>query len=112
MTIYLSSTGGYTMLDPIHHPPLRLCTCVIVCLVSVATPLGRAAPAKVPVLLDTDVGGDIDDALALALALSSPEIDLQGITTVDGDAHTRALILCRLLHAIGKADLPLASAAP
>jgi inosine-uridine nucleoside N-ribohydrolase len=71
-----------------------------------------AAPSKVPVLLDTDIGGDIDDALALALALSSPEIDLRGITTVDGDADTRALILCRLLHAIGKADIPIAAGSP
>ncbi|MBI1916848.1 MAG: nucleoside hydrolase [Planctomycetes bacterium] len=67
---------------------------------------------KVPVLLDTDIGGDIDDALALALALSSPEIDLHGITTVDGDAHTRALLVCRLLHAIDRANIPVASGAP
>ncbi len=67
---------------------------------------------KVHVLLDTDIGGDLDDALALALALSSPEIDLHGITTVDGDAHTRALLVCRLLHAIGRADIPVASGSP
>jgi purine nucleosidase len=70
------------------------------------------AAERVPVLLDTDVGGDIDDALALALALQHERIDLAGITTVAGDAHTRALIACRLLHAVGKDSIPVASGAP
>jgi inosine-uridine nucleoside N-ribohydrolase len=34
------------------------------------------------VLIDTDIGDDIDDALHLALALHSPEIEFQGVTTV------------------------------
>src|SRR6266446_1775093 len=100
------------MFDLIHPRPQRLWTCLIVCLVFLPHSLGAVSPAKIPVLLDTDIGGDIDDALALALALASPEIELQGITTVDGDAHTRARILCRRLHAIGRADLPVASGAP
>ena len=63
-----------------------------------------AAPvlARVPVLIDTDIGDDIDDALALALALSSPELDVRGVTTVHGDAHSRALLVCRFLHAVGR----------
>ena len=69
-------------------------------------------PAKVPILLDTDIGDDIDDAFALALALTSPEIDLRGITTVFHDAHTRALIVCRLLHEVGRDNIPVASGAP
>src|ERR1700746_3450627 len=77
-------------------------------------PASAQAPpaAKVPILLDTDIGDDIDDAFALALALASPEIDLRGVTTVCGDAHTRALIVCRLLHAVGRDDVPVASGAP
>jgi inosine-uridine nucleoside N-ribohydrolase len=67
---------------------------------------------KVPVLLDTDIGDDIDDALALALVLSSPELDLRGVTTVAGDAHTRALIICRLLHAVGRDEVPVAAGRP
>ena len=40
-----------------------------------------AAPARaVPVIFDTDIGDDIDDALALALALQSPELDVRGVT--------------------------------
>ncbi len=70
---------------------------------------GPVPDRKVPILLDTDIGDDIDDALALALILQSPEIDLRGITTVAGDAHTRALIACRLLEAVGREDVPVAA---
>jgi inosine-uridine nucleoside N-ribohydrolase len=69
-------------------------------------------PAKIPVLLDTDIGDDIDDAFALALVLQSPEVDLRGVTTVFGDAHTRALLVCRLLHEVGRDDIPVASGSP
>jgi inosine-uridine nucleoside N-ribohydrolase len=69
-----------------------------------------AAPA--PVLLDTDIGDDIDDIFALGLVLSSPELELRGVTTVFGDAHTRALIACRFLQAVGRSDIPVASATP
>jgi inosine-uridine nucleoside N-ribohydrolase len=74
--------------------------------------LEAAGPPRIPILLDTDVGDDIDDALALALVLSSPELELRGLTTVFGDAHTRALLLCRLLHAIGRDNIPVASGQP
>jgi hypothetical protein len=44
------------------------------------------APTRIPVLLDTDIGTDIDDAFALALIIKSPEFDLLGVTTVSGGA--------------------------
>jgi len=68
-----------------------------------------AEPQKVPILLDTDIGSDIDDAFALALVLASPEFDLRGITTVSGDTHQRALMCCRWLTHIGRKDVPVAS---
>src|SRR5262249_32001189 len=73
---------------------------------------GPTPQQKAPVLRDTDIGDDLDDALALALILQSPEIDLRGVTTVSGDAHTRALIVCRLLHALGRTDVPVAAGSP
>jgi purine nucleosidase len=51
------------------------------------------------VILDTDIGDDIDDAFALALALRSPEIGLLGITTAYGDTDLRAKLLDRYLLA-------------
>ncbi len=65
--------------------------------------------ASTPVLVDTDIGDDIDDALALGLLLSSPELEVRGITTTLGDTHTRADLLCRFLHAAGKSDIPVAA---
>ena len=38
---------------------------------------------KIPVIMDVDTG--IDDAVALILAMSSPEIDLKGVTVVAGN---------------------------
>lgn len=60
------------------------------------------------VLIDTDIGDDIDDALALALALRSPEIELLGITTVFGDTQKRARLAAHLLQIFGREDIPVA----
>jgi purine nucleosidase len=48
------------------------------------------------VILDTDIGTDVDDALALAVLLGSKEVDLIGITTVYGDAQLRSTIAMHL----------------
>lgn len=66
---------------------------------------------KQMVLLDTDIGDDIDDALALALILRSPEITLQGITTVFGDTVQRARLAAHLLHTFGHTDTAIPIAA-
>lgn len=62
-----------------------------------------------PLLIDTDPG--LDDAIAIALALGSPEVDVIGITTVGGNtdlAHTTRNAL-RLLELLGRTDIPVAS---
>ena len=56
----------------------------------------------VSVLLDTDIGSDIDDALALLLLLRLTEADLVGITTVYGDVDLRAKVARRILQAAGR----------
>ncbi len=60
------------------------------------------------VLIDTDIGDDIDDALALALALRSPEIELLGVTTVFGNTQKRARLAAHLLQTYGREDIPVA----
>jgi inosine-uridine nucleoside N-ribohydrolase len=70
------------------------------------------ALAQTPAILDTDIGTDIDDAFALALALKSPELELRGVTTVSADAYGRALIACRFLEAAGRPDIPVAAGKP
>jgi purine nucleosidase len=66
------------------------------------------------VLLDTDIGSDVDDALALAVLLGSPEVELLGVTTVYGDTLLRAQMARRLGRLAGReltvvpgAELPL-----
>jgi purine nucleosidase len=65
----------------------------------------------VPIILDTDIGTDVDDAFALALILASPELDLRGITTVGSEPRTRARMVCRFLTAIGRRDIRVAAGA-
>ena len=60
----------------------------------------------ISIILDTDIGDDVDDALALAIALNSPEIELCGVTTVFRDAPRRALLAQQLL-ALFKRDVPI-----
>ena len=59
----------------------------------------QSTPAhpKTKIILDTDIGDDIDDAFALALALRSPEIEILGITTAWGDTALRARLVNRFL---------------
>lgn len=61
----------------------------------------------VPVIFDTDIGTDIDDAYALAQILHSPELKLLGVTTVSGDAVARARLTAKLLAVAGRPDIPV-----
>ncbi|HMF16215.1 MAG TPA: nucleoside hydrolase [Gemmataceae bacterium] len=64
---------------------------------------------RIPVLLDTDIGTDIDDAFALALILASPELELRGVTAVGSTPMVRALMLCRFLTMTGRRHTPVAA---
>ena len=61
------------------------------------------------VIIDTDIGDDIDDAFAVALALQSPELKILGITTEYGDTELRARLLDRYLSAVGRKDILVAA---
>jgi purine nucleosidase len=58
-----------------------------------------------PILLDTDFGSDVDDALALGLALASPELEIVAVTTVTRLARERARAAARLLGLAGRGDV-------
>jgi purine nucleosidase len=60
-----------------------------------------------PILLDTDIGTDVDDALALGLAIRSPEVDLRRVTTVGSRTEFRATIARTLLELAGRSDVPV-----
>ena len=71
--------------------------------VSLAAGRQSSSQSKIPVIVDTDIGTDIDDAFALALILASPELQLLGVTTVSGDTQARARLASRLLWEAGGA---------
>jgi len=75
-----------------------------------AAPPASAEPQLV--ILDTDIGDDIDDAFALALVLKSPELKLLGVTTEFGDTELRARLVNRYLQAVGWRYIPVAAGVP
>jgi len=62
---------------------------------------------SIPILLDTDIGSDIDDALALAYLLRQPRCELVGITTVSGEPQHRAALADAVCRAGGRTDIPI-----
>ena len=71
-------------------------------------PVAAASTPRMKVLLDTDIGTDIDDAWALGLLMVSPQVELVGVTISDGDTAARAKVAAKLLHAGGRGDVPVA----
>ena len=69
-----------------------------------AEPVDRA---RIPVILDTDIGDDIDDTWALALLLRSPEFDLKLVVGDKGKSQYRARLLAKLLQTAGRTDVPV-----
>lgn len=67
----------------------------------------RAAPEKI--IIDTDIGDDVDDAFALALAVKSPELQILGVMTTFGDTETRAKLADRFLAEVGRPEIPVSA---
>ncbi|MGA8149916.1 MAG: nucleoside hydrolase [Terriglobales bacterium] len=91
--------------------------CALFATVTVASiPSRGQEPAKLAgaekVIIDTDIGDDVDDAFALALAVRSPELEILGVMTNFGDTETRARIADRLLAEAGRPDIPVAAGVP
>lgn len=94
----------------------------IALLLMAATP-AALAQKKIPVVIDTDIGADIDDAFALGLAIASPELEIRGITTVGRGGgpdpyvqhiskardEDRAWLVCRFLTQVGLKNIPVAA---
>lgn len=81
----------------------RWVCCFLLCFASVFA-RGQAAEK---VIIDTDIGDDVDDAFALALAVKSPELQVLGITTTFGETDVRARIVDRFLGEVGRTDIPV-----
>ena len=86
---------------------------LLVCLhLCVATVGGWAQAAREKVIIDTDIGDDVDDAFALALAVKSPEFEILGVTTTFGETELRAKLVERFLAELGKTDIPVLAGKP
>src|ERR1700749_1415878 len=84
------------------------------CLLALATCISPAishaqavAHAPEKIVIDTDIGDDIDDAFAVALAVKSPELQILGVTTTFGDTEARARLTDRFLAEIGRPEIPV-----
>jgi inosine-uridine nucleoside N-ribohydrolase len=62
---------------------------------------------KIPVILDTDIGEDIDDTWALGLLLKCPEFDVKLITTATDDTVIKTKLVAKFLEIAGRTDIPI-----
>lgn len=63
---------------------------------------------KMKIILDTDIGGDIDDAWALGFVINYPHFEPLGVTIAHGFTPARAKVALKLLHRTGRDDIPVA----
>ena len=59
------------------------------------------------VILDTDVGDDIDDTWAVGMLLGSPQLDMRLIVTASDDTPTKTRLLAKILEKMGRTDVPI-----
>src|SRR6476659_5976322 len=85
---------------------------VPVLLLLLSSPVFAQPAAHLKVLLDTDIASDIDDAWALGLLVALPNVELVGVTITDGNTAARAKVACKLLHVVGRDDVPVAVGRP
>ncbi len=69
--------------------------------------LAAAEAKKIPVILDTDIGDDIDDTWALGFLLCCPELDVRLVVGDQGKPLYRARLLARFLEVCGRTDIPV-----
>ena len=93
-TFLLNTRKIKTQEDPLHKT-------------SQTSKVNQEKISKIPIILDTDIGGDIDDAWALALILKSPEFDLKMLLTDTGNPTYRGAIAGKYLEAAGRRDIPI-----
>lgn len=80
----------------------------VICLGSAQT----KARDTTKIIIDTDIGDDVDDAFAVDLALASPELQIVGLSSAWGDTALRARMLDRMMCEIGRSGIPVVSGVP
>jgi len=82
----------------------KICLILILLVFSMQTVISQP---RQKIIFDCDLGGDIDDAFALALILSSPEFEVLGIVMDHGLTNKRAQVACKMLYLTNREDIPV-----
>ena len=71
--------------------------------------LGQLYAQETPlkVILDTDIGDDIDDAWALAFVIAHKNFEPLGVTVAHGNTPARAQMACKMLQLTGRGNIPV-----
>jgi inosine-uridine nucleoside N-ribohydrolase len=80
---------------------------VLASVISVPSRPGQKQGSGMKVILDTDIGDDIDDAWALAFVIVHAGFEPLGVTVTHGNTPARAKIACKLLHVSGRGQIPV-----
>jgi len=90
---------------PVTLSMFATCLLLSMCLPSGVAAAAAPAARPLPVILDTDIGDDIDDTWALTMLLKSPELDLKLVVGDNGNAVYRARLIAKMLQTAGRTDV-------
>jgi inosine-uridine nucleoside N-ribohydrolase len=63
--------------------------------------------ARIPIILDTDIGMDIDDSWALAFLLESKEVDIKLVLTATHNTPEKVKLVAKFLDTVGRTEVPI-----
>ena len=90
-----------------------LCATLIAASFCAASPAQTQSPSHpTKIIIDSDIGDDVDDVFAIGLALVSPEVEIRGISSAWGDTQLRARMIDRLLTETNSSNSPVAEGIP
>lgn len=84
-------------------------TILVYTILGVLLCLGQLYAQETPlkVILDTDIGDDIDDAWALAFVIAHKNFEPLGVTVAHGNTPARAKMACKMLQLTGRGNIPV-----
>lgn len=94
-----------TWISVLRFLPVFAALCIASKVAATPNRLPAHVTRRIPVILDTDIGDDIDDTWALGLLLKSPELDLKLVVGDYGRTEYRAKLLAKFLEKCGRTDV-------
>ncbi|HZS09256.1 MAG TPA: nucleoside hydrolase [Blastocatellia bacterium] len=81
---------------------------LVLLVLSLNSTTAPAQEGRMKIILDTDIGDDIDDAWALAFVIRRRSFETLGVTIAHGPTALRSRIACKMLHLAGRGEIPVA----